>query len=87
MMKYLIDIDRIQTVDLLRGDEAYKELWVSKRRERKGVIVFSRRIKGLGSYVWTRHVLPKARSLKGYNRVKGFFRRNVSGDAHLKGRR
>jgi CelD/BcsL family acetyltransferase involved in cellulose biosynthesis len=45
-IKYLIDVDRITEVDALRGDEPYKESWTPQRRERRGILVFNKNIKG-----------------------------------------
>jgi len=43
LMKYVIDIDKVQTVDYLCGDDAYKKDWMSNRRERWGIIAFNTR--------------------------------------------
>jgi len=41
LMRYVIDIDKVQCVDYLSGDDAYKKEWMSHRRERWGVIIFN----------------------------------------------
>jgi len=46
MMKYVIDMDGVNIVDYVQGDEAYKEDWTPKRRERCGVLIFNNNIKG-----------------------------------------
>lgn len=46
MMKYALDSDNIKEVDYLHGDDQYKEAWTPKRRERKGLLVFSENLKG-----------------------------------------
>jgi CelD/BcsL family acetyltransferase involved in cellulose biosynthesis len=37
LMRYVLDQDRVHTVDYLTGDDAYKRDWMSHRRERVGV--------------------------------------------------
>jgi hypothetical protein len=44
--KHLIDVDRVERIDFLRGDEAYKAQWATKKRIRKGVLVFNRTSRG-----------------------------------------
>lgn len=46
IMKYVIDIDKVQEVDYLIGDEPYKKDWTPKRRERDGVRIFNNNCKG-----------------------------------------
>jgi CelD/BcsL family acetyltransferase involved in cellulose biosynthesis len=58
MMRYLIDIDGVTTVDFLRGDEDYKKRWAEKRRERKGLVIFNKNLRGNTLSALTRHVLP-----------------------------
>jgi len=41
MMQHAIDVDRVSTVDYLIGDDSYKKLWMSHRRERQGIIGFN----------------------------------------------
>ena len=41
LMEYVIDVDKVKIVDYLTGDDAYKKDWMSKRRERIGVLVFN----------------------------------------------
>ncbi|MES2072245.1 MAG: GNAT family N-acetyltransferase [Pseudomonadota bacterium] len=40
MMQHVIDVDRVAEVDYLTGDEAYKQDWMSHRRERWGILAF-----------------------------------------------
>ncbi len=40
MMKSVIDIDQVLEVDYLTGDDAYKQDWMSHRRERRGIVAF-----------------------------------------------
>ena len=43
MMRYVIDVDKVVEVDYLTGDEAYKQDWMSERRERWGIAGFNPR--------------------------------------------
>lgn len=53
LMKHVIDIDHVQEVDYLTGDDDYKKDWMSQRRERWGVIAFNQTtLKGKLSGFW-----------------------------------
>jgi ribosomal protein S18 acetylase RimI-like enzyme len=41
LMRHVIDIDDVEKVDYLTGDDAYKKDWMSHRQERLGVIAFN----------------------------------------------
>jgi len=41
VMQHVIDVDRVVEVDYLTGDEAYKQDWMSDRRERWGISAFN----------------------------------------------
>lgn len=41
LMEYVIDVDKVEVVDYLCGDDAYKKDWMSHRRERWGVLIFN----------------------------------------------
>jgi hypothetical protein len=41
MMEYVLDVDRVDEVDYLHGDEPYKRDWMSHRRERWGVAAYN----------------------------------------------
>jgi hypothetical protein len=65
MMEHAMDVDRVREVDYLSGDEPYKADWMSKRRERVGLIAFDLlRWRGLMAAArhfvgkWGRRVLP-----------------------------
>lgn len=54
MMRHVVDVDAVQEVDYLTGDDGYKKDWMSHRRERVGLIAFKRsHFRGLLS--WVRH--------------------------------
>jgi hypothetical protein len=70
MMKYFIDIDKVHTIDWLMGDESYKAKWLSKRRERKGLIAFNSTFKGTCFRFFMRTVLPIMRKNVYLNKIK-----------------
>lgn len=41
LMEYVIDVDKVEVVDYLCGDEIYKKEWMSNRRERWGVLILN----------------------------------------------
>jgi hypothetical protein len=41
LMRYVIDVDGVEVVDYLTGDDAYKKDWMSHRRERWGILAFN----------------------------------------------
>jgi CelD/BcsL family acetyltransferase involved in cellulose biosynthesis len=43
LLQHVIDVDRVEEVDYLTGDDAYKKDWMSHRRDRWGILVFNRR--------------------------------------------
>lgn len=43
LMQHAIDVDQVQEVDYLTGDDAYKQDWMSRRRERRGIVAFDLR--------------------------------------------
>ncbi|CAG1022664.1 hypothetical protein MTYM_01892 [Methylococcales bacterium] len=52
MMEYALDVDKVEEVDYLIGDDPYKKDWMSHRRERMGIIAFNpRTIWGLLGYL------------------------------------
>jgi len=41
LLEHVIDVDRVREVDYLSGDDAYKQHWMSHRRERWGIRAFN----------------------------------------------
>lgn len=41
LIEHAIDVDKVEVVDYLCGDDAYKKDWMSSRRERWGILVFN----------------------------------------------
>lgn len=49
LLRYVIDEDKVREVDFLIGDDEYKKIWMSDRRERWGIVAFNpRTIIGFG---------------------------------------
>ena len=59
MLEYALDVDRVAEIDYGRGDDDYKKLWLTERRECWGIAAYNRRTaRGLAGAL--RHVaLPK----------------------------
>lgn len=48
LMRHVLDIDKVREVDFLIGDDNYKQIWMSHRRERWGIVAYNTRtVKGL----------------------------------------
>lgn len=48
LMQHVIDVDHVNQVDYLIGDDPYKKQWMSHRRERCGIVAYNpRSLKGL----------------------------------------
>ncbi len=72
LMKHVIDVDKVREIDYLTGDDAYKNQWMSSRRERRGLIAFNpRSLGGLAGLV-------RESSAR---RLKPLFRRQPGADA------
>nr|WP_255435159.1 GNAT family N-acetyltransferase [Rhodoferax sp. BLA1] len=56
LMQHVIDVDQVQEVDYLTGDDAYKRDWMSHRRERWGLVAFDWRTPA-GLWAGCRHAL------------------------------
>lgn len=51
LMERVISVDGVTTIDYLTGDDAYKQDWMSARRERMGIAAYNTgSIKGLAAY-------------------------------------
>lgn len=55
LMEYVMDVDRVNEVDYLTGDDNYKKDWMSKRRERWGILALNPRTPR-GAIAIARHV-------------------------------
>lgn len=56
LMRHALDVDQVQEVDYLTGDDAYKRDWMSHRRERWGLVAFDWRTPR-GWWAGCRHAL------------------------------
>ena len=43
LMRHVLDVDHVSEVDYLTGDDPYKRMWMTQRRERWGLIAYDRR--------------------------------------------
>jgi hypothetical protein len=59
LMQYVLDVDKVNEVDYLSGDDAYKKDWMSHRRERWGVLAMNPRTVR-GALAIARHVCGRA---------------------------
>ncbi len=60
MIRELLDREGVDELDFGRGDDAYKRLWASRRRQRVGVMLFNpRRRQGVAALA--RHLLGRVR--------------------------
>jgi CelD/BcsL family acetyltransferase involved in cellulose biosynthesis len=51
LMQHVIEVDRVREVDYLMGDDPYKKTWMSKRRERWGIVAYNlRSLPGLAGF-------------------------------------
>jgi CelD/BcsL family acetyltransferase involved in cellulose biosynthesis len=57
LMRHVMDVDRVHTVDYLTGDDGYKRDWMSHRRERIGLVAANLRSVG-GLLFAARHIFP-----------------------------
>jgi CelD/BcsL family acetyltransferase involved in cellulose biosynthesis len=73
MMKYVIDNDQVKTADYIHGDEAYKEDWAPKRRERKGILIYNNNIKGQYLRILNERVSPILNKNKYLKKSKALF--------------
>ncbi len=60
MMEHAIDVDRVDEVDYLVGDDDYKQDWMTHRRKRWGVLALNRKTLWGRLLIW-RESLAKAR--------------------------
>ena len=72
MMKYVIDVDKVVTIDYLHGDESYKKDWTPNRRERKQILVYNNNIKGRYLNLITSFILPAVNKNRYLRKVKKF---------------
>ena len=62
MVRRLLEKERLTELDFGRGDDPYKALWVSRRRQRIGVVIASP-WRPTGITLIARHLLGRTRNL------------------------
>jgi CelD/BcsL family acetyltransferase involved in cellulose biosynthesis len=79
-IKYLIDVDKITEVDALRGDEPYKKSWTPERRERRGIMIFNKNLKGRFLSFLLAEILPVVEKnqslLSAKNKLLGYLKKH-----------
>jgi CelD/BcsL family acetyltransferase involved in cellulose biosynthesis len=78
MIKYVIDVDKVSVIDLLRGEDEYKRRWVAKRRERKGLLLFNNNLKGNCLSLLIQYALPTFNRYKYISKIKALAASKVS---------
>lgn len=69
-VKNAINDDHVEEIDLLIGDEDYKQAWAPKRRERLDLIVYSNSLKGRLLSFLVLSLIPLVKKNKVMNRMK-----------------
>lgn len=70
VIEHLIDSDQVSVIDQLRGNEPYKEYWTHLKRDRYGISIFNKTIKGyFFNYILLR-LLPR---IKKYTQLTNIF--------------
>jgi hypothetical protein len=73
LMQHVIDVDQVRVVDYLSGDDDYKKMWMSHRREFWGILALNpRSLHGLGQIIRHRGGRLGKRALQ---RMTGWWRR------------
>jgi CelD/BcsL family acetyltransferase involved in cellulose biosynthesis len=61
MIRHLLEVEKMNFFDYLKGDEAYKEDWTDTRRQRYVLTTFQKNALGQAMYCLDRKILPWAR--------------------------
>jgi len=70
MMERAIDVDRVQEIDYLSGDDSYKKDWMSHRRELWGILTLNPRTVR-GALGIARHVCGRSLKRAGHTLLRG----------------
>ncbi|HOO50939.1 MAG TPA: GNAT family N-acetyltransferase [Alphaproteobacteria bacterium] len=70
MFKYVIDVDKVTTIDYVQGDEDYKKYWTPKRRERRGILVYNDTLRGRYCSIVDRKIVPLMNSNEYLKKLK-----------------
>lgn len=71
LLRHVIEQDQVKEVDFLIGDDEYKKIWMSDRRERWGIVAFNPRTI-IGSGLLIKEVAGRTAKLIG-KKIKKFF--------------
>jgi len=72
-IKYMIDHDSIESIDLGAGSEDYKKFWVSDKRQMMRVILFNDSFKGNLLALFNNRILPTFNKYKLLRGIKEIF--------------
>jgi len=72
-IKYMIDHDSIESIDLGAGSEDYKKFWVSDKRQMMRVILFNDSFKGILLALFNNRILPTVNKYKSMRKIKEIF--------------
>jgi hypothetical protein len=72
LMQRAIDVDKVHEIDYLTGDDAYKRDWMSRRRERWGLLAMNPKTLR-GQWLIARYLAGKV-----FKRVRGLFKKKAA---------
>jgi CelD/BcsL family acetyltransferase involved in cellulose biosynthesis len=61
VMEHVFDVEHVEHIDFLKGDDAYKRQWSSERRQRLALLAFSPDFRGQAARLLDREILPWVR--------------------------
>ena len=61
VIEHLLDVEKVETFDFLKGDDPYKKQWSNKRRQRLAILAFSPDLRGRTARWLDRELLPWVR--------------------------
>ncbi len=61
VIEHLLDVEKVEAFDFLKGDDPYKKQWSSKRRQRLAILAFSPDLRGRTARWLDRELLPWVR--------------------------
>ncbi len=77
VIQHLLDIEKVSSIDQIRGDEDYKEYWTPFKRNRIGVTVFNTSLKGQFFRMLMMAAVPVTKKIKMFLKpIKQVIQRN-----------
>jgi CelD/BcsL family acetyltransferase involved in cellulose biosynthesis len=70
MFSYVIDVDKVTTIDYVQGDEDYKKDWTPNRRERRSILVYNTTWRGRYLALVERKIIPLLKSNGNLRKLK-----------------